>query len=130
MIVLGGTAAVEKAAQEVDTSIKVPFTPGRGDASEEITDTASFDVLEPLHDGFRNWLKKDYAVSAEEMLLDKAQLLGLTAVEMTALVGGMRVLGTNHEGTTHGVFTDKNRGIKQRLLCESHRYELFMETSS
>ncbi len=106
LIVLGGTAAVEKVAQKIDASIKVPFSPGRGDATEEMTDTASFDVLEPLHDGFRNWLKKDYAVTAEEMLLDKAQLLGLTAVEMTALVGGMRVLGTNHGETQHGVFTD------------------------
>ncbi len=107
LIVLGGTAAVEKAAQAIDPSIKVPFTAGRGDASEEMTDVASFDVLEPLHDGFRNWLKKNYVVTAEEMLLDKAQLLGLTAIEMTALVGGMRVLGTNHGGTSHGVFTDK-----------------------
>lgn len=107
LIVLGGTAAVEKAAQAIDASIKVPFTAGRGDASKEMTDVASFDVLEPLHDGFRNWLKKDYAVTAEEMLLDKAQLLGLTAVEMTALVGGMRVLGTNHGGSSHGVFTDQ-----------------------
>ena len=107
LIVLGGTAAVEKAAQTIDASLKVPFTAGRGDASEEMTDTVSFDVLEPLHDGFRNWLKKDYAVTAEEMLLDKAQLLGLTAVEMTALVGGMRVLGTNHGETSHGVFTDQ-----------------------
>lgn len=107
LIVLGGTAAVEKAAQAIDSSIKVPFMAGRGDATEELTDTASFDVLEPVHDGFRNWLKKDYAVTAEEMLLDKAQLLGLTAVEMTVLVGGMRVLGTNHGGTSHGVFTDQ-----------------------
>lgn len=107
LIVLGGTAAVEKAAQAIDASIKVPFTAGRGDATDEMTDTDSFDVLEPLHDGFRNWLKKDYAVTAEEMLLDKAQLLGLTAVEMTALVGGMRVLGTNYGGAAHGVFTNQ-----------------------
>jgi catalase-peroxidase len=106
LIVLGGTAAIEKAAQKVDSSIKVSFLPGRGDATEELTDVESFDVLEPLHDGFRNWLKKDYAISAEEMLLDKAQLLGLTAVEMTVLVGGMRVLGTNHGGSKHGAFTD------------------------
>ncbi len=107
LIVLAGTAAIEQAAQTIDSSIKVPFMTGRGDASEEMTDADSFDVLEPLHDGFRNWLKKDYAVSAEEMLLDKTQLLGLSAVEMTALIGGMRVLGTNHGGTSHGVFTDK-----------------------
>jgi len=106
LIVLGGTAAVEKAAQEVNATIQVPFSPGRGDATKEMTDAASFDVLEPLHDGFRNWLKKDYTVAAEEMLLDKTQLLGLTALEMTALVGGMRVLGTNYGGTQHGVFTE------------------------
>lgn len=106
LIVLGGTAAIEKAAQKVDSSIKVSFLPGRGDATEELTDAESFDVLEPLHDGFRNWLKKDYAISAEEMLLDKAQLLGLTAIEMTVLIGGMRVLGTNHGDSKHGVFTD------------------------
>jgi catalase-peroxidase len=85
----------------------VPFAPGRGDASAEQTDAASFDVLEPLADGFRNWMKKDYVVSAEELLLDRAQLMGLTAPEMTALIGGMRVLGTNHGGTAHGVFTDR-----------------------
>jgi catalase-peroxidase len=105
LIVLGGTAAVEKAA-----GVKVPFTPGRGDATAEMTDAESFDVLEPLHDGFRNWLKKDYTVQPEEMLLDKAQLMGLTATEMTALIGGMRVLGTNYGGTKHGVFTD-NVGV-------------------
>ena len=106
LIVLGGSAAIEKTAQGIDPSITVPFAPGRGDASKEMTDAASFDVLEPLHDGFRNWSKKKYAVSAEEMLLDKAQLLKLSAVEMTALIGGMRVLGTNHGSTLHGVFTD------------------------
>jgi catalase-peroxidase len=102
LIVLGGTAAVEKAA-----GVKVPFTPGRGDATAEMTDAESFDVLEPLHDGFRNWLKSDYKVQPEEMLLDKAQLMGLTAHEMTVLIGGMRVLGTNYGGSKHGVFTDK-----------------------
>lgn len=111
LIVLGGTAAIEQAAQGIDLSIKVPFMAGRGDASEEMTDRESFDVLEPVHDGFRNWLKKDYVVTAEEMLLDKAQLLGLTAVEMTVLVGGMRVLGTNHGETSHGVFTDNVRTL-------------------
>ncbi|MBD0401403.1 catalase/peroxidase HPI [Flammeovirga sp. EKP202] len=109
LIVLGGTATVEKAAQEIDPSIKASFIPGRGDATEEMTDTASFSVLEPLHDGFRNWLKKEYAVKPEEMLLDRAQLMGLTAPEMTVLIGGLRVLGTNHNNTKHGVFT-KNVG--------------------
>ncbi|UKN00343.1 catalase/peroxidase HPI [Paracrocinitomix mangrovi] len=110
LIVLGGTAAVEKAAQEGGFNIKVPFTAGRGDATDEMTDVESFEVLEPIHDGYRNWLKKDYEVKAEELMLDKTQLLGLTAPEMTALVGGMRVLGTNHGGTKHGVFTD-NEGV-------------------
>jgi catalase-peroxidase len=107
LIVLGGTAAVEKAAKAADVSIKVPFTGGRGDATAEMTDAESFSDLEPTHDGFRNWLKKDYAVNAEELLLDRTQLMGLTAPEMTVLVGGMRVLGTNHDGTNHGVFTDR-----------------------
>jgi catalase-peroxidase len=107
LIVLGGSAAVEKAAQEAGVDIKVPFSPGRGDATAEMTDAESFDVLEPIHDGYRNWLKKDYAVQPEELLLDRTQLMGLTAPEMTVLVGGMRVLGTNHGGTKHGVFTDR-----------------------
>jgi catalase-peroxidase len=107
LIVLGGSAAVEKAAQEAGTNVKVPFAPGRGDATQEMTDAESFEFLEPMHDGFRNWLKKDYAVKPEELLLDRAQLMGLTAAEMTVLLGGMRVLGTNHGGSKHGVFTDK-----------------------
>ena len=107
LIVLGGTAAVEKAAKDVGVNLTVPFNPGRGDATQEMTDVESFEVLEPLHDGFRNWQKKDYVVNPEEMLLDKAQLLGLTAPEMTVLIGGMRVLGTNYGGTQHGVFTDR-----------------------
>ena len=107
LIVLGGTAAIEKAARGAGVHITVPFTPGRGDATAEMTDIAAFEVLEPLHDGYRNWLKKDYMVSAEELLLDRTQLMGLTAHEMTVLVGGMRVLGTNHGGTRHGVFTDR-----------------------
>ena len=85
----------------------VPFAPGRGDASQAQTDVESFDVLEPLADGFRNWQKKDYVVAPEELLLDRAQLMRLTACEMTALVGGLRVLGTNHGGSQHGVFTDR-----------------------
>ena len=87
--------------------MEVPFTPGRGDATDAQTDADSFSVLEPLADGFRNWEMKAYAVSPEAMMLDRAQLLGLTAAEMTVLVGGMRVLGTNHGGTGHGVFTDR-----------------------
>ena len=110
LIVLGGSAAVEKAAQEGGVNIKVPFTPGRGDATAEMTDAESFDVLEPLHDGYRNWQKKDYVVKPEELLLDRTQLMGLTAPEMTVLVGGMRVLGTNHGSSKHGVFTD-NEGV-------------------
>ncbi|MDQ5926063.1 MAG: catalase-peroxidase [Pseudomonadota bacterium] len=107
VIVLAGNLGVEQAAKAAGVDVAVPFAPGRGDASQEMTDVDSFDVLEPLADGFRNWLKKDYVVSAEELMLDRAQLLRLTACEMTALVGGMRVLGTNHGGTQHGVFTDR-----------------------
>ncbi len=107
VIVLAGNLAIEQAASAAGFDISVPFSPGRGDASAEMTDVESFEVLEPLHDGFRNWLKKDYAVSAEEMLLDRAQLMGLSAHEMTVLIGGMRVLGTNHASTRHGVFTDR-----------------------
>lgn len=107
VIVLAGNLGVEQAAKAAGFAITVPFTPGRGDATQDMTDVESFEVLEPLHDGFRNWLKKDYVVSAEEMLLDRAQLMGLTAPEMTALIGGMRVLGTNHGGSQHGVFTSR-----------------------
>jgi len=107
LIVLGGCAGVEKAAKNAGHDVAVPFTPGRMDASEEQTDAASFAVLEPYADGFRNYQKAKYAVSAEELLVDKAQLLTLTAPEMTVLVGGMRVLNTNFGGTKHGVFTDR-----------------------
>lgn len=107
LIVLGGNLAIEQAAQAAGVTVSVPFAPGRGDATQAQTDVTSFEVLEPLADGFRNWLKQDYVVTAEELLLDRAQLMGLTACEMTALVGGMRVLGTNHGGTGHGVFTDR-----------------------
>ncbi|MCM2301644.1 MAG: catalase/peroxidase HPI [Flavobacteriaceae bacterium] len=106
LIVLGGSAAIEKAAYKAGVNVQVPFAPGRGDASAEMTDIESFEVLEPIHDGYRNWLKKDYVVNAEELLLDKTQLMGLTAPEMTVLIGGMRVLDTNYGGTKHGVFTD------------------------
>ena len=106
IIVLAGTVGIEQASSAAGYDIEVPFSPGRGDATDEMTDAASFDPLEPIHDGYRNWLKQDYAVSAEELLLDRTQLMGLTAHEMTVLTGGMRVLGTNHGGTQHGVFTD------------------------
>jgi catalase-peroxidase len=106
VIVLAGNVGVEQAAKAAGFDIDVPFAPGRGDATDAHTDADSFKWLEPVADGFRNWMKKDYAVSAEEMLLDRAQLLGLTAPEMTVLVGGMRAMGTNHGGTGHGVFTD------------------------
>ena len=107
LIVLGGTAAVEQAARDAGIEITVPFAPGRGDATDEMTDAEGFAVLEPIHDGYRNWLKKDYVVSAEELMLDRTQLMGLTAPEMTVLVGGMRVLGANHGGSEHGVLTDR-----------------------
>lgn len=107
LIVLGGTAAVEAAAKAAGYEVMVPFSPGRGDATHEQTDADSFAPLEPLHDGYRNYLKEDYAVSAEELLLDRTQLMGLTAPEMTVLVGGMRVLGANFNQSKHGVFTDR-----------------------
>ena len=111
VIVLAGGVGVEQAAKAAGFDVTVPFVPGRGDATDEITDAASFDVLEPIHDGYRNWLKKDYVVSAEELMLDRTQLMGLTANEMTVLVGGMRVMGTNHGGTKHGVFTDREGAL-------------------
>lgn len=107
LIVLGGCAAIEKAAKDAGVTIEVPFTPGRGDALEEQTDAESFEWLRPRADGFRNYQQQKYSVSAEELLVDKAQLLKLTPPEMTVLVGGMRVLNTNYDGSEHGVFTDK-----------------------
>jgi catalase-peroxidase len=107
VIVLAGNVGIERAARDAGVDIAVPFQPGRGDATQEMTDVESFEVLEPVHDGYRNWLKRDYVVSPEEMLLDRTQLMGLTAPEMTVLLGGMRVLGTNHGGSRHGVFTDR-----------------------
>ncbi len=107
VIVLAGGVGIEKAAKEAGVSITVPFAPGRGDATQEQTDVDSFAPLEPIHDGFRNYLKEDYAVAPEELLLDRAQLMQLTAPEMTVLLGGMRVLGTNFGGSKHGVFTDR-----------------------
>lgn len=107
VIVMAGSVGIEKAAKAAGYDVRVPFLKGRGDASAEMTDADSFEPLEPLADGFRNWQKKDYVVKPEEMLLDRAQLMGLTAPEMTVLLGGMRVLGTNYGGTKHGVFTDR-----------------------
>ncbi|MFW5723326.1 MAG: catalase/peroxidase HPI [Halochromatium sp.] len=106
-IVLGGNVGIERAAKAAGFEIKVPFAPGRGDATDAMTDADSFEPLEPIHDGYRNWLKKDYAVTPEALMLDRTQLMGLTAPEMTVLVGGLRVLGTNHGGTQHGVLTER-----------------------
>jgi len=111
VIVLAGNIGIEQAAQVTGIDIVVPFSPGRGDATDEMTDADSFEPLEPIHDGYRNWLKQDYAVSAEELMLDRTQLMGLTAPEMTVLVGGMRVLGTNYGDTKHGVFTEREGAL-------------------
>ena len=110
-IVLAGNVGVEQAAKAAGYDITVPFAPGRGDATDEMTDAESFEPLEPLSDGYRNWQKKDYVVTPEEMMLDRTQLLGLTAPEMTVLVGGMRVMGTNHGGTKHGVLTNREGAL-------------------
>ena len=107
VIVLAGNVGIEQAAKAAGYNVTVPFSPGRGDATAAMTDADSFAPLEPIHDGYRNWLKQDYAVSPAELMLDRTQLMGLTAPEMTVLVGGMRVLGTNHGGTKQGVFTDR-----------------------
>ena len=111
VIVLAGNVGIEQAAKKAGVDVKVPFAPGRGDATAEMTDAESFEPLEPINDGYRNWQKAEYDVSAEELMLDRTQLLGLTAPEMTVLVGGMRVMGTNHGGTRHGVFTDKEGAL-------------------
>jgi catalase-peroxidase len=111
VIVLAGNVGIEQAATAAGVDVTVPFSAGRGDATAEMTDVDSFGVLEPVHDGFRNWVKQDYVVSVEEMLLDRTQLMGLTAAEMTVLVGGMRVIGTNHNNTKHGVFTDREGAL-------------------
>ena len=113
VIVLAGNLGIEKAAKAGGFDVKVPFAPGRGDATDAYTDAESFNPLEPLADGYRNWQKESYAVSAEEMLLDRTQLMGLSACEMTVLVGGLRVIGTNHGGTKHGVFTDREGALTQ-----------------
>ena len=111
VIVLAGNVGVEQAAKAAGVNVEVPFAPGRGDATDAQTDADSFSVLEPLADGFRNFQKEKYAVGPEELMLDRAQLLGLTAAEMTVLVGGLRVLGANHSGSKHGVFTDKEGAL-------------------
>ena len=110
-IVLAGNLGVEQAAKAAGFDVTVPFAPGRGDATDDMTDADSFAPLEPLADGYRNWMKKDYVVSAEELMLDRTQLMGLTAPEMTTLVGGMRVIGANYGGTKHGVFTHKQGAL-------------------
>ncbi|MCP4476234.1 MAG: hypothetical protein GY821_17080 [Gammaproteobacteria bacterium] len=107
VIVLAGNVGVEQAIKAAGFDLKVPFAPGRGDATQDLTGVDSFAVLEPIHDGYRNWLKKDYAVKPEELMLDRTQLMGLTAAEMTVLVGGMRVLDTNYGKTKQGVFTNR-----------------------
>jgi catalase-peroxidase len=111
LIVLAGSAGIEKAAKNAGHYVSVPFTPGRMDASQDETDVESFDVLEPIADGFRNYLKRRYAVPSEALLIDKAQLLTLTAPEMTVLIGGMRVLGTNADKSRHGVFTKRPESL-------------------
>ena len=105
VIVLAGNVGIELAAAKAGFNITIPFSPGRGDATDEMTDPDSFAVLEPIYDGYRNWVKKDFLVSEEELMLERTNLMGLTANEMTVLVGGMRVLGTNFGNTKHGVFT-------------------------
>jgi len=111
VIVLAGNVGIEQAAKKAGVDVKVPFAPGRGDATAEMTDAESFEPLEPINDGYRNWQKAEYDVSPEELMLDRTQLLGLTAPEMTVLVGGMRVMGTNHGGTKHGVFTAREGAL-------------------
>jgi len=111
VIVLAGNVGIEQAIKAAGSNVSVPFSPGRGDATAEMTDVESFEVLEPVHDGFRNFLKRDYNVSAEELLLDRTQLMGLTAPEMTVLVGGMRVMGTNYGDSKHGVFTENEGAL-------------------
>jgi catalase-peroxidase len=111
VIVLAGNLGVERALKAGGHDVEVPFALGRGDATDAMTDASSFDVLEPLADGYRNWLKKDYVVSPEELMLDRTQLMGLTAPEMTVLVGGLRAIGANHGGSKYGVFTDREGAL-------------------
>jgi catalase-peroxidase len=118
LIVLGGNAAIEQAVRNAGYKIPVPFTPGRTDATQEQTDPSSVAVLEPMADGFRNYLKTQYTFSTEELLVDKAQLLTLTAPEMTVLVGGMRALNANHGGTKHGIFTDSQNKLTNDFFVQ------------
>jgi catalase-peroxidase len=111
VIVLAGNVGIEQAIRAAGLDVAVPFAPGRGDATDEMTDADSFRVLEPIADGYRNWFNSAYDVAPEELMLDRTQLMGLTAPEMTVLVGGMRVLGTNHGGTRHGVLTDREGAL-------------------
>ena len=117
LIVLGGSAAVEKAAKDAGVDVVVPFLAGRGDATAEQTDAESFEYLKPIHDGFRNFQEAHYEPTPEELLLDRAQLMGLTAPEMTVLVGGLRVLGANHGNSKHGVFTDRVGVLSTDFFC-------------
>ena len=130
LIVLGGCAAIEQAAQVGGHSVTVPFTPGRMDASEEQTDAYSFEALEPRADGFRNYIRQDFNITAEELLIDKAQLLTLTAPEMTVLVGGMRVLGTNFDGSDHGVFTDQPGALTNDFFANLIDFSLTWKATS
>jgi catalase-peroxidase len=116
LLVLAGNAAVEKAAANSGVTIEIPFTPGRADAIQAQTDVNSFAVLEPMADGFRNYLKTQYTLTTEELLVDKAQLLTLTAPEMTVLVGGMRALGANYDGSKHGIFSDKKDALTNEFF--------------
>ena len=111
VIVLAGNVGIEKAIKAAGCDVTVPFAPGRGDATNEMTDADSFRVLEPIADGYRNWFNSTYDVAPEELMLDRTQLMGLTAPEMTVLVGGLRVLGTNHGGSKHGVLTDREGAL-------------------
>ena len=129
LIVLGGNAGIEKAAQNAGHTVTVPFTPGRTDATQEQTDIDSFNILEPLADGFRNYVRSKYAVKAEEMLVDKAQLMTLTAPEMTALVGGMRVLNTNFDKSQHGVFTKNPEALTNDYFLTVSYTHLTLPTS-
>ncbi len=132
VIVLAGNAAIEKSASNAGFSVQVPFTPGRMDATQEQTDIESINLLEPMADGFRNYLKTQYTISTEELLLDKAQLLTLTAPEMTVLVGGMRSLGTNYDGSNHGIFSDSkdqlNNDFYVNLLDMSTEWKAIDDT--
>ncbi len=127
-IVLAGNQGIEEAAKAAGVHVDVPFAPGRGDATLEQTDVDSFEVLEPVADGFRNWLKKDYNVQPEELLLDRAQLMGLTAPEMTALIGGMRVLDTNYGGAPEGVLTDRVGQLSHDFFRQPDGHGLPVET--